>query len=471
MNANFRHDDDSAADDQATAQSSASSVPGVSPDTVRGWQPRTRRQPRDLHWFLRYKTLLLIGAGLLALVIVTFALRRGSSATNATAPSTLSATGTQGMAGMQPSADAAVTLTPTQIKQFGVTFGTAEQRTLTDDVRTVGIVTADETRLTSVTPRFGGYVERLYVNSLGQPVRKGQPLASVYSPDVLAGEQELLIARGLDRTLNTNPVPGINSTPTDLVSAARRRLELWGVSSAQVEQALRANKPSPTVTLYAPASGVVTELKVMQGQAIQAGASLYTITDLSQLWVDAEIREADASLVHVGASAKLTFAGYPGKQYTGRVGYIYPSVAAESRTLKARIVVANANGLLKPGMFATVNLTAPERSALTVPSSAVVHTGDRTLLFVDMGAGKLVPRDVTVGRTSGDYTEILSGIAAGQHVATSAQFLIDSESNLGEVMRSMIGTGSNGAGNMNGMQSGSTEAMPDMPGMSTPKPR
>ncbi len=472
MNANFPHDDNSARDDQTAAQSDTSPNSGVSSDTVHGWQPRTRHGARDLHWYASYKTLLLIGVGLLALAIITFAVRRRGSAANTTAPSTTTATGMQGMPRMQSSADGAVTFSPTQIKQFGVTFGTAEQRTLTDDVRTVGIVTADETRLTSVTPRFAGYIERLYVNSMGQSVRKGQPLANVYSPDVLAAEQELLIARGLDQTLSTSTVPGITSTPTDLVGSARRRLELWGVSNAQVEQALRTNKPSPTVTLYAPASGVVTELKVMQGQAIQAGTSLYTITDLSQVWVDAEIREADAALVRVGAFAKLTFAGYPDKQYSGRVGYIYPSVAAESRTLKARIVVRNNDGLLKPGMYGIVELTAPERTALTVPSSAVVHTGSRSLVFVDMGGGKLVPRDITVGRTSGDYTEVLSGLAVGENVATSAQFLIDSESNVGEVMRSMIGTGGSGAGSMNGAHDGGdTHAMPDMPGMSTPKPR
>lgn len=476
MNSNSTSDDDGSIDDSATAQSGNAPSPNLTPDAAPGWQPRTRQLGRELHWHTRYKTALLIGAVLPAVVLVALMVRRGNSAPNTTAQSTTNATGMQAMAGMQPSADGVVTLTPTQIRQFGVTFGIAEQRTLTDDVRTAGIVTADETRLTSVTPRFGGYVERLYVNSMGQPVRKGQPLATVYSPDVLAAEQELLLARGLDRTLNTSTVPGVSGTPADLVGAARRRLDLWGVSSAQITDVLRTGRPSPTVTLYSPASGVVTELKVMQGQALQAGTSLYTITDLSQVWVDAEIREADAALVSVGASAKLTFTAYPGKQYVGRVGYVYPSVAAESRTLKARIVVTNANGLLKPGMFATVNLTAPTRSALTVPSSAVVHTGERSLIFVDIGGGRLAPRDVGVGGVSGDYTEILSGVEAGQRVATSAQFLIDSESNLGEVMRSMIGTGSGGntgaTSRGNGSRgSDSTQAMPGMSATSTPKPR
>jgi RND family efflux transporter MFP subunit len=213
-------------------------------------------------------------------------------------------------------------------------------------------------------------------------------------------------------------------------------------------------------------------MKVIRGQAIQAGVALYTITDLSQIWVNAEIRESDAALVRVGASATLTFAAYPGKQFVGRVGYIYPTVATESRTLNARIVVSNNSGMLKPGMYATVNLTAPTRSALTVPSTAVVQTGERSLVFVDVGGGKLVPHDVAVGRTSGEYTEILTGVEDGQRIVTSAQFLIDSESNVGEVMKSMIGTGNSASVAGNGSHVGSdTQAMPGMSATPTSRPR
>ena len=452
----------------------ANSTPGadVAPDAVQGWRSRNRAYGSDPRWYRRHWTSVIVGAALLVVVPVAITFRRGTRTENTIPGTTANATGAQGMSGASANQGGAVALSSTQIRQFGVTFGTAEQRTLTNDVRTAGIVTADQTQLTSVTPRFSGYVERLYVNSMGQPVHKGQPLAAVYSPDVLAAEQELLLARGLDRTLSTSSVPGVPGTSADLVSAARRRLGLWGVSGAQVEEVLRSGKPSPTVTLYSPASGVVTEMKVIQGQAIQAGMDLYTITNLSEVWVDAEIREADAALVRVGASATLTFAAYPGKQYVGRVGYIYPTVATQSRTLNARIVVSNSSGMLKPGMYATVNLMAPTRSALTVPSSAVVLTGERSLVFVDVGGGKLVPHDVGVGRTSGDYTEILSGVEAGQRVVTSAQFLIDSESNLSEVMKSMISTGGNASGNSNGPSGGSDmQAMPGMPATSTSKPR
>lgn len=471
MNHNSMHDADATGASNTPSTDTNPSV-DVARDAAPGWQPRARSHTGDPTWHRRRWIWTLAGVGLLIVAVVAITLRPGSR-TKITTPHTApDATGMQGMAAAAVSPDGAVALSPTQIRQFGVTFGTAEQRTLTSDVRTAGIVTADETRLTAVTPRFGGYVERLYVNSMGQPVRKGQPLAAVYSPDVLAAEQELLLARGLDRTLSTSSVPGVKGAPADLVTAARHRLQLWGVSVAQIDAVLRTGQPSPTVTLYSPAAGVVTELKVVQGQAIQPGMDLYAITDLSQVWVNAEIREADAALVHVGASATLTFAAYPDKQYVGPVGYIYPTVAAQSRTLNARVVVGNSSGRLKPGMYATVHLTTPTRSALTVPSSAVVQTGERSLVFVDIGGGKLVPHDIGVGRTSGDYTEILSGVEAGQRVVTSAQFLIDSESNLGEVMKSMIGTGGSTNGSTTTSRSGSdSQTMQGMPATSTPKPR
>ncbi|MEO7102986.1 MAG: efflux RND transporter periplasmic adaptor subunit [Gemmatimonadaceae bacterium] len=466
----MKHDsthDDATNDTARTGSNDDTYRAEVSSDTVRDWKPRAGHRGGGSHWYARPQTLLLVIAALIIVVLVAVLFRRGVVTQEVTPATPSSASAMQGMVGMQTSSDGSVALTPDQIRQFGVTFGTAEQRTLTNDVRTAGIVAADETRLTSVTPRFSGYIERLHVNSLGQPVHKGQPLATVYSPDVLAAEQELLLARGLDQNLATSSVPGVASSPTEFVNVARRRLQLLDVSNAQIEQVLRTGKPSPTVTLYSPASGVVTEIKVIRGQAIQSGVDLYTITDLSQVWVDAEIREGDAALVHIGAPATLALTAYPDKQYAARVSFIYPTVTAQSRTLRARIVVGNKDGMLKPGMYATVNLTAPTRSALTVPSAAVVHTGEHSLVFFDIGGGKLVPHELRVGRTSGDYTEVLAGIAAGQRVVTSAQFLIDSESNLGEVMRSMISTGENsGTSTNSGKSSGSAGDMKGMPGMS-----
>nr|MBA3646783.1 efflux RND transporter periplasmic adaptor subunit [Gemmatimonadaceae bacterium] len=201
-----------------------------------------------------------------------------------------------------------------------------------------------------------------------------------------------------------------------------------------------------TVTLYAPASGIVLEKKVMQGQAITAGEELYTIADLSDVWVDAPLREADAGVVATGTSAILDFNSYPGHPFSGRVSYVYPTLGEQSRTVRARITVPNPNRLLKPGMYATVRLNTSAQSALAVPQSAVVQTGDRAIVFIDVGSGRLVPRAVTVGRSGSDYVEVLTGLKGGDRVVTSAQFLIDSESNLGEAMGAMSGMGTSPQG-------------------------
>lgn len=381
---------------------------------------------------------------------------------------TSSPAGMQGMAGMSTTADGAVALTADQIRTFGVTFGSAEVRTLESDVRTAGSVMVDETRIVQVAPRVGGFVERLYVNVTGQPVRRGQPLLELYSPELVAAQQELLLAADLQQSIGRSAVPGIPANTTDLVAAAKRRFALWNVSEAQVDQVLRAGRPRRTMTLFAPASGVVTDRKIVQGQAVTAGEMLYTIADLSRVWVEAELRGADAASVRVGSTATIDVAGLAGRSFAGRVEYIYPTVEAETRTARARVAVANTAGLLKPGMYATIRLTTPSRAALTVPTSAVLRTGERTLVFVDMGGGRLMPHDVDVGRVAGDYTEVLTGVEPGQRVVTSAQFLLDSESNLGEVMKSMVGMGGGApGGDMKGMdmKGADTKGMAGMPGM------
>lgn len=358
----------------------------------------------------------------------------------------------------------AVMLTANQLREFGVTFGTVEMRTLANEVRTVGVVTVDSSRLFQVTPKFGGYVERLYVSAAGASVRQGQPLLDVYSPELVAAEQELLVAANLQRSIGRSGVPGVSSSGADLVAAARQRLALWDISDAQIAAVLRTGRPRRTLTLHAPASGVVLEKNVVQGQAIQAGQMLFTVGDLRDVWVDAELREADAGAIRPGAGADVELAGLPGRPFKGRVAYVYPTLDPAARTVRARVRVANAAGLLRPGMYATVVLSSPTRIALTVPSSAVVRTGERNLVFVDLGGGRLAPQEVELGGNAGSETEVLSGLEPGQRVVTSAQFLLDSESNLGEVMHSMIGQGGAGsAGSAGGMQH-----MPGMPGRNRP---
>lgn len=371
------------------------------------------------------------------LVVALFLFIRHSRATSPGMKGDAGMAGMPGMAGT--STDGAVHLTPAQLTTFGVTFGTVEQRKLSTDTRTVGTVMIDEARLATVTPKISGYVERLYVNTTGQPVRRGERLAELFSPDLIAAEEELLLARRLDRTVGESAVPGVPSSSGELLAAARRRLRLWDVSDAQIDDVLLTGRARRTITLYSPATGVVTEKKVTQGQAVQAGMALYAVADLSSVWVEAQLRESEAADLRVGSTAALDFAAYPGRSYTGRVTFLYPTVAEQTRSIRARVSVANSDGRLKPGMYATVLLSSPTRPALTVPRSAVVQTGERAVVFVDEGKGALRPVEVVTGRASGDFVEILSGLEAGQRVVTSAQFLLDSESNLAEVMKSMPG--------------------------------
>lgn len=383
------------------------------------------------------RTGVLVGAAVVVLLALgIFAVRRVRSSPAASSARAGKA-GMDGMAGM--SADGLVHLTASQVREFGVTYGTVDQRTLTSDVRTVGTVMADESRTASVTPKINGFVERLYVNTTGQPVRRGEALAEVYAPELLAAEEELLLARGLDRSIGESSVPGVPASRGNLLAAARRRLRLWDVSDAQIDEVLRTGKTRRTVTLYSPATGVVMEKKVTVGEAVQAGTILYSVADLGAVWVEAQLREADAGKVHVGSAVDLEFAAFPGRPFKGRVAFVYPTVTEQSRSIRARVSVANADGRLKPGMYATVGVTSPSRMALTAPRTAIIQTGERAIAFVALASGALQPVDVKIGATVGEYVEILSGLAPGQRVVTSAQFLLDSESNLGEVMKGMAG--------------------------------
>jgi Cu(I)/Ag(I) efflux system membrane fusion protein len=365
------------------------------------------------------------------------------------------------MPGMAKTTSRSVRLTPDQIRQFGVTFGTADERPLDATVRTTGTVIADETTLVQVVPKFGGFVEHLYVDFTGQAVRRGQPLLTIYSPELVAAQQELLVAGRVDRSLGDSQVPGLAAGDGSLVAATRQRLALWDISDAQIDEVLRTGRVRHALTLYAPVTGTVLEKHVVQGQAIQAGETLLTLANLGHIWIDIGLRERDAGAVRVGSAAEAQLTAFPGRLFHGHVAYVYPTLDSATRSIRARIAVPNPVGLLKPGMYATVRLTTPLRQALSVPTSAVMNTGDRTLVFIDMGSGALVPHAVVPGRVAGDYTEIISGVEPGQRVVTSAQFLLDSESNLAEVMKGMIGQM-----NMSDMQhTNDTRKAKDMPGM------
>ena len=412
------------------------------------------------------------GAGVLVIAAAAVALGRGNDRDSPAKSARDTARASDGqMAGMQMSSDGSVQLTLDQIRQFGVTFGTAEERPLEAEVRTVGVVAPDERRIAQVAPKFGGFVERLYVDFTGRPVRRGEPLLEIYSPELVSAQEELLLAARLDAGLDQSTVPGMGGGSSHLLAAARRRLALWDISAAQIDQVVRTGRVRRTMTIHSPASGIVMEKQVVRGQAVQAGQPLYTIADLSSVWVEAELREGDAAGVTPGATATIELAAYPGRLMTGRVDYIYPTLQAEARTLKARVVVPNPDGRLKPGMYANVRLSAPERTALTVPSSAVVQTGERSIVFVDHGGGKLMPHEVVTGRVAGEYTEIISGVEPGRRVVTSAQFLLDSESNLAETMKAMAGMSGSSMQDMPAGEAGGAaleQKGADMKGMSMP---
>ena len=369
------------------------------------------------------------------------------------------------MAGMDTGASGSVHLSVAQIRQFGITFDYVEERRLQDEIRTVGIVNFDETRMAGVTTKFSGYVERLYVDFTGKVVRRGQRLLEIYSPELVAAQEELLLAANLDRDLGESAVPGVPAGASKLAPAARQRLRLWDISDAQIDQIVRSGRARRTLTLYAPVSGIVVEKDVLAGQAVQAGQPLYTIVDLSEVWIEAELREADAGVIREGDAATVEIPAFPGRPLRGRVEYVYPTLQQQARTLKARVAIPNPEGRLKPGMFATVHLSAPGRTALTVPLAALVRTGQRQVVFVDMGSGQIMPNEVETGRIAGNQAEVLSGLEPGQRVVTSAQFLLDSESNLAEVMRAMMAQMNvSDMGSMEGMDMGA-----DMKGMQMPK--
>lgn len=404
----------------------------------------------------------LAGAAVAVIAVGTWGvIGRGNRADTKT-PSVPQATAAaSSMAGMNMTPGGNVMLSASQLQEFGVTFGVAEVRQLTAETRTTGVVTFDETRLTQVSPRIGGFVERLRVNATGQQVRRGEPLLEIYSPDLVAAQQELLLAAQLQRDMGRSAVPGVPGNTSDLVAATRRRLQLLDISDGQIDEILRTGTVRRTLTLFAPASGIIVEKNVLQGQAISAGDALYTIADVGNVWIDIQLREGAAAAVRVGTGADVELTGSVGLALKGRVAYIYPILDSVTRAVRARVSIANANGVLKPGMYATVRLSTPTRSTLAVPSSAILRTGDRDVIFMDMGKGELMPMDVKTGATVGGYTEIVSGLNAGARVVTSAQFLLDSEANLGEVMKSMISQGT-AAG-----ASGASD-MKDMPGMAVP---
>ena len=317
-------------------------------------------------------------------------------------------------------ANAGVAISARQQQSFGVRTAAATEGTLDTGFSAVGAVVVDERSLVAVQARSPGYVERLLVRAQYDTVSAGQPLAELYVPEWLAAQEELL-------ALKASSQPDV----ARLVDAARHRLSLLGMPDAEIARIERDGKASPRVTVTAPQGGVVWEIGARDGMAVMPGTTLFKIAGLGTVWVIADVPEAQAELVRAGTPVVAHAAALPDRTFTGAVNALLPEVNAQTRTVRARIVLANPGGALKPGMFATVAFGgARSAPAVLVPSEAVINTGKRNVVIVDAGNGRFAPVEVAIGRESGEVTEIKSGLKAGQRVVVSGQFLVDSEASL-----------------------------------------
>ncbi len=317
-----------------------------------------------------------------------------------------------------------------KIQKLGVRTEKASIKAIDRIVRAAGRIEPDERRTYTIAPKFEGYVERLHVNATGQPVSKGQALFEVYSPELVSAQREYAIA-----AQGVQALKGAGSQAQEgmqqLAESSLARLKNWDISAEQVRALTRSGQAQRTMTFRSPVAGIVTEKKALQGMRFMPGDMLYQITDLSSVWVIADIFEQDIGLVKSGAKASISINAYPGKLFAGTVTYIYPTLQTATRTIQARVELANPGQLLKPGMFASVELGVAARAgAVTVPVSAVIDSGTRQIVLVQIGEGRFAPRTVKLGARSDDYVEVLEGVREGEDVVVAANFLIDAESNL-----------------------------------------
>jgi membrane fusion protein, copper/silver efflux system len=394
------------------------------------------------------RRLVLIAAGAVLIVVVfaaTYLLARKPAVGSAAA-------GGDHAAMQMTEGPGPVSLTSAQAERIGVTFATAEGASIGRMVRTVGQVTFDETRVKTISPKIDGWIEQLYVNATGQYVARGQALFTIYSPMLVTAQEELLLARRLVADVADGTVEAARGAE-DLLAAARRRLLYWDISPDEVARIERTGEVRRALTLRSPVSGFVVEKPVFAGQRIMAGDAIYKVADLSVIWVEGEVFERDLPVVRVGQRMTAQFHGSREADFAGRIAYIYPTVNPETRTVRIRVTLPNPGGQLKPGMYATLTIEGTAAaSAVTVPRSALLSTGERNIVFVRRDDGRLEPRLVTPGRIGEDRIEILSGVGAGETVVASATFLVDAESNLSTLM--------GGMGNMPGMDMTAPSAGP-----------
>jgi Cu(I)/Ag(I) efflux system membrane fusion protein len=330
-----------------------------------------------------------------------------------------------------------VALSPERRQLLGIRSEEIHHGPLTRLIRTVGRVAVDERRLHHIHTKYDGYVEHLYVDFTGKYVERGDHLLSIYSPELVATQQEYLLAYNAQKRMAASGIASVAQGSLDLLEAARQRLLLWDIRSEDIEALEGAGKVSRTVDLHSDVSGHVVQKLAFHGMRVTPADTLFDIADLSRVWVLADVYESDLPLVRLGMQGELTAAYLPGRSWRGPVTYVNPTVEEKTRTVKVRIELENAGQQLKPDMFVDVNLRADLGTGLSVPESAVIDSGGRKLVFLDRGEGRFDPREVELGVRAGAGFQVLSGLADGERVVTSANFLLDSESSLRSALSGM----------------------------------
>ena len=339
---------------------------------------------------------------------------------------------------MESMAPGSVLLDAATQQKIGVTYATVRRARLERTIRTVGLIQMDEEKISRVHVKVAGWIENVYLNYVGKLIKKGQPLFTLYSPDLVSTEQEYLIARKGQQYLAKTPYTDISSDANSLLNATRDRLRLWDISDAQIHDLETSGKAQRVMTLYSPISGFVMTRNAYEQTYVTPETDLYDIADLSTIWVYVDIFEYEAPFVHVGQTAQMQLSYFPGRTYRGKVTYIYPTLDPKTRTIKVRLEFPNPGYELKPDMYADVQLNVDYGTQTLVPSEAVLNSGTRQVVFIAKGDGYFEPRDIKIGDQFDGQTVVLAGLKPGEKIVASGNFLIDSESRLGAAMQQMM---------------------------------
>jgi RND family efflux transporter MFP subunit len=332
-----------------------------------------------------------------------------------------------------------VKISPSVIQKMGVRTADVQRRQLTRSIRTVGLIDYDETKVFNVNTKVEGWVEKLYVDYTGKFVEKEEPLIDIYSPELVNTQEEYLLALQSRENLKSSKFPEVIKGIEDLLSSTRKRLKLWDITDEQILDLEKAKEVKKTMTIYSPVKGIVLEKNIFKGGYIVPQTPIYKIADISDVWVYADIYEYELQWIKVGQTANMTLSYYPGKVFTGIITFMSPYLEKNTRTIKVRLEFENPSLLLKPDMYADMEIKSDiVKGGIAIPTEAVIHSGERNIVIVDIGEGMFEPRNIELGAEADGYYQVLNGLKEGEKVVTSSQFLIDSESRIKEAINKMI---------------------------------